>query len=367
MKNQLTMSTGAIAAAITLFTGVSAQAVVVEVGTEVGNGEDAALYNDGGLIGQSFSDTAGGGGSNSMDARLLTGGVFTERFRAGIVRMDLSGVTENFADLASAGLKIQNASQQREIIVYGLNDGDAGESWDASTIDWNTAPGLVPNPTYADVVSTAGQVDTGRWTELGYWEPMGPGSGGTTTEFSTTYLSTDNPAGWTDAEAGFADEYGGVDPLFDDNLVNFLQADTDGQVSLLFMISERLGPANGGLVAIRTQEWVLNPVNAAAALTTPTIVMDFIEAEPLVGDLNGDGFVGIIDLNIVLSAWNQNVPPANPLADPSGDGFVGIDDLNAVLGNWNAGTPPTNGAAIPEPATVALLGMGGLVLSGRRR
>jgi len=75
------------------------------------------------------------------------------------------------------------------------------------------------------------------------------------------------------------------------------------------------------------------------------------------GDLDGDRFVGINDLNIVLSNWNQNVPPANPLADPSGDGFVGIDDLNAVLGNWNAGTPPTSQASIPEPSTLGVMGL----------
>jgi len=86
----------------------------------------------------------------------------------------------------------------------------------------------------------------------------------------------------------------------------------------------------------------------------------------LTGDLNCDGFVGIDDLNIVLGAWNQNVPPANPLADPSGDGFVGIDDLNQVLGNWNAGTPPTAGA-VPEPTTLALLGLGGFAMLRRRR
>jgi len=64
----------------------------------------------------------------------------------------------------------------------------------------------------------------------------------------------------------------------------------------------------------------------------------------LVGDLDGDGFVGITDLNIVLGNWNLNVPPADPLADPSADGFVGIEDLNTVLGDWNAGTPPAAAA-----------------------
>jgi PEP-CTERM motif-containing protein len=85
------------------------------------------------------------------------------------------------------------------------------------------------------------------------------------------------------------------------------------------------------------------------------------------GDLDGDGFVGILDLNIVLAAWNQSVPSGNPLADPSGDGFVGIEDLNTVLGDWNKGTAPASGAAVPEPTSLAILAAGGGALAFTRR
>lgn len=86
------------------------------------------------------------------------------------------------------------------------------------------------------------------------------------------------------------------------------------------------------------------------------------------GDLDGDGFVGLADLDIVLGFWNQTVAPGDPLSgDPSGDGYVGLEDLDLVLGHWNAGTPPTGGAAIPEPGTLALLGLGSLGLFRWRR
>ncbi|MEZ6192748.1 MAG: hypothetical protein R3C45_15855 [Phycisphaerales bacterium] len=106
-----------------------------------------------------------------------------------------------------------------------------------------------------------------------------------------------------------------------------------------------------------------NPNGLSGASNT---LWEVIYRPEIVGDLNGDGFVGIADLNIVLGNWNQNVTPGDPLVgDPSGDGFVGIADLNQVLGNWNAGTPPTNN--VPEPASAALLLSLSLTSLNRRR
>ena len=84
------------------------------------------------------------------------------------------------------------------------------------------------------------------------------------------------------------------------------------------------------------------------------------------GDFNGDGFVGIDDLNIVLANWNQNVSPdVLSYSDATGEGFVGIDDLNIVLANWNNGTPPAAATTVPEPASLGLLLFG--TLAGLRR
>ena len=52
--------------------------------------------------------------------------------------------------------------------------------------------------------------------------------------------------------------------------------------------------------------------------------------------------------------------------DPTGDGFVGIADLNIVLSNWNAGTPPGTGNVIPEPVSAAMLTVGALSILRRR-
>ncbi len=51
-----------------------------------------------------------------------------------------------------------------------------------------------------------------------------------------------------------------------------------------------------------------------------------------IGDIDGDGVVGILDLLMLLSNWGP-CKGACP-ADLNGDGSVGILDLLVLLANW---------------------------------
>ncbi len=88
----------------------------------------------------------------------------------------------------------------------------------------------------------------------------------------------------------------------------------------------------------------------------------------LIGDLDGDGFVGLDDLDLILNNWNQNVTAGDLTAgDTNGDGFVGLDDLDTVLNNWNTGTPPAAlSTLLPEPTTALFIAASSLLLITRR-
>ena len=92
----------------------------------------------------------------------------------------------------------------------------------------------------------------------------------------------------------------------------------------------------------------------------------------LPGDLNGDGYVGLDDLQPILDHWNQTVTLGDSLqGDVSGpggsgpDGYVGLDDLQPVLDHWNSGTLPSSTA--PEPSGIAVWAMAGHFIIFKRR
>ena len=81
-------------------------------------------------------------------------------------------------------------------------------------------------------------------------------------------------------------------------------------------------------------------------------------------DLNGDGFVGLEDLEVLLANWG-GAGGTPGVGDANGDNAVNNLDLDIVIANWGEGELPAG--VIPEPGSLALLLVGGLALGRRRR
>ena len=106
-----------------------------------------------------------------------------------------------------------------------------------------------------------------------------------------------------------------------------------------------------------------NAVYTAEAGTGVNNFMFALVQSTVPGDFDGDGFVGLSDLNILGANWNTMGGTPNGPGDADGDGNVGLSDLNLLGANWSPS--PTN--TVPEPTTVYLALVGSMIaIAGRR-
>ncbi len=134
--------------------------------------------------------------------------------------------------------------------------------------------------------------------------------------------------------------------VFDFYLLDFVVVWSQGIGGALSTRGQLTLDSGGDTVADATQ--TIYGVDPDVALPVPPAVfaVDYIDGPPEggpatitvvpLGDLDGDGVVGINDFLILLGTWGPCPEPCPPscVADLDGDCSVGIEDFLILLGNW---------------------------------
>ena len=195
---------------------------------------------------------------------------------------------------------------------FAITNPSASTAYEKVTITYLSNSGLALGTYSTATSSTAANSSPFVWTETGGYQAL------------TSILTTGATAGWTTLTSAKLQE------------VSALYADPSGNIY-------GWGTTSGGAEAL----YKLNP--------------------SIPGDANNDGNVDLTDLSTVLNNFGSTTAL---WANGNFDGAATIDltDLSDVLNNFGTTTPSAPGvAAVPEPACVGLLGVGALILTGRRR
>ncbi|MEM9294753.1 MAG: dockerin type I domain-containing protein [Planctomycetota bacterium] len=89
---------------------------------------------------------------------------------------------------------------------------------------------------------------------------------------------------------------------------------------------------------------------------------------PLPGDANNDGTVDLLDFDVLAQNFGSNTGNGATDGDFNADGTVDLLDFDILAQNFGSSSPAALPGAVPEPAGLAMLGLGAAaLLRGRRR
>jgi hypothetical protein len=272
------------------------------------------------------------------------------------------------ADITNAAYAAKWSSATNKIYLAVTAD-DSDQTLTSGFVEWNAQDDV-------ELYIDAGNRDH----DDPVWEPQdyaqqyhvgADGNGGAWATFAGTSGATP-PAGVIDAAAGVSGAtityeaaltpyyyytgLGGADEA--ESIVTLAAGQT---VGLDVVVCSRFSGTEFGMVSNNTDPNKYKFENASA-------LQDHLLV-PKRGDADGDGLVDSAD----LATWQQNY---DPLGDNENTFAMGDWDSNGLIDSadlaiWQQNYDPIGGSALithtPEPATLALLALGGLVMLRRRR
>jgi len=148
------------------------------------------------------------------------------------------------------------------------------------------------------------------------------------------------------------------------NMARYIDLDKDGE--------SHVGTVTGTFVADDVEkviDVVLQGTGGYSQAKKQPTIGAVILTELIGGDATLDKAVNLDDLSVLATNFGET-DASWKTADFSGDGTVGLDDLSILATNFDSGGVAAASftvTAVPEPTSLALLGMGGLMVLRRRR